>query len=195
MHTRRLATFLLGTWIGCGALMALLVVENLRSATQLMAAPSAPAAKLIEKLGTEDASLLLSYHAAEQSRNYLFVWEIAQFALAVVLGICLFLGTQKKILPLAFCAGMLLLVLFQHFAVTPELAFRGREADFPPGNTAFGTRTRVLLLAQIYAGAEALKLVIGAILTVYLLLFRGAKRSRSRSAIDLADPSIHSTNF
>ena len=101
MHTRRLATFLLGTWIGCGALMALLVVENLRSATQLMAAPSAPAAKLIEKLGTEDASLLLSYHAAEQSRNYLFVWETAQFALAVVLGICLFLGTQKKILPLA----------------------------------------------------------------------------------------------
>jgi hypothetical protein len=189
MHTRRMATFLLGIWIGCGTLMALLVVENLRSAARVMDAPAPPAGKLIEKLGTGDASLLLSYQAAEQSRYYLSLWENAQMALAVMLGACLFLGTQKRILPLAFCAGMLLLVLFQHFAVTPELVFRGREADFPPGNTAFGTRTRVLLLAQVYWAAEALKFLIGAVLTAYLLLFRAKKRVRGQSAAALVHPA------
>jgi hypothetical protein len=188
MHTRRMATFLLGIWIGCGALMALLVVENLRSAARVMDAPAPPAAKLIEKLGTDDASLLLSYQAAEQSRAYLSLWENAQMALAVVLGVCLFLGTQKRILPLAFCGGMLLMVLFQHFAVTPELVFRGREADFPPGNTAFGTRTRVLLLEQVYWAAEALKFLIGAVLTAYLLAFRAKKRVRSQSSSTLVHP-------
>jgi hypothetical protein len=188
MHTRRMATFLLGIWLGCGALMALLVVENLRSASRVMDSPSAPAAKLIEKLGTEDALLLLSYQASEQSRAYVNVWEEAQMGLALVLGICLFLGTQKRILPLAFCGAMLLLVLFQHFAVAPELVFRGREVDFPPGNTAFGSRTRVLLLAQVYGAAEGLKFLAGGILAVYLFLFSGRKRSRSRSSsIDLAD--------
>ncbi len=176
-----MATFLLGLWIGCGALMALLAVGNLHTAARVMANPSPPAAKLIDKLGADAASLLLSYQAAEQTRYYQSVWENAQFALAIVLGAFLYLGTQKKILPLVLCGAMLLVVLFQHFAVTPELTFRGREADFPPGNVAFGIRTRVLLLAQIYWGAEALKLLMGAALSIYLFAFRTSKRTRTRS--------------
>jgi hypothetical protein len=186
MHTRRMATFLLGIWIGCSALMALLAVENLRSAARVMDGAAPSAAKMIETLGTGNASLLLSYQAAEQTRTYLSTWENAQIALAVVLGACLFLGTQKRILPLAFCAAMLLLVLFQHFAVLPELAFRGRETDFPPGNAAFGARTRVLLLAQVYAGAEGLKILTGVVLTAYLFVFRAKKRVRGQSGSTLA---------
>lgn len=176
-----MATFLLGLWIGCGALMALLAVGNLHTASRVMASPSPPAAKLIDKLGPDAASLLLNYQAAEQTRDYLPLWENAQFALAVVLGALLYVGTQKKVLPLVLCGAMLLVVLFQHFAVTPELAFRGREADFPPGNTAFGIRTRVLLLSQVYWGAEALKLLMGAVLAFYLFAFRTRKRVRTPS--------------
>jgi hypothetical protein len=186
MHTRRMATFLLGIWIGCGALMLLLVTENLRLASRVMESPSAPAAKLIDKTGSTESYQLFNYEAAEQSRSYMSVWELAQMGLALVLGGCLFMGTQKRILPLAICASMLLLVLFQHFAVLPELSFRGREVDFPPGDTAFGNRTRVLLLAQVYAGAEGLKFVSGVILTVYLLVFRAKKRSRSSEASSIA---------
>jgi hypothetical protein len=202
MHTRRLATFLLGIWIGCGGLMALLVMENLRSAARVMDSGSPPAYKLIDKLGSGDAALLLNYQAAEESRYYLSLWENAQMALAIVLGACLYLGTQKKILPLTFCGAMLALVLFQHFLVAPELAFRAREAAFPPGNAAFGTRTRLLLMEQVYWGVEGGKFLIGAVLTVYLLLFRSGRRSRMTSA-DLADtrsvrsvrPSVNPSNL
>ena len=40
------------------------------------------------------------------------------------------------------CGLMLALVLFQ-LAIRPELTFRGRAADFPPGNQALGTQARV----------------------------------------------------
>ena len=52
--------------------------------------------------------------------------------------------------------------MFEHFGVTPELAFRGRETDFPPGNAAYGVQTRVWALDQVYAWAEGTKLVLGA---------------------------------
>src|SRR5579862_1140816 len=157
MHTRRLAAFLLGAWIGCGLLMLLLALENFGSPGRVLFSPPKSADKLIKKLGAEDARLLLAYQAAEQSRAYMEIWERAQMALAVMLGVCLLLGTQRRVVPLVLCGMMLALVWFQHFAVLPELTYRGREADFLPGNSALGIRR----LIQIYAGLESVKLLFG----------------------------------
>ena len=59
---------------------------------------------------------------------------------------------------------MLALVLFQ-LAIQPELTFRGREADFPPGNQSLGTQARVWALTEVWIGAESAKLLIGGLLT------------------------------
>src|SRR5713101_5564123 len=114
MHTRRMATFLLGSWLGCSLFMSYLAVQNLRSPSRTLVNATPPAAKLAQKLGEDDALLLLRFHASEQNRTYLYYWELVEIPLALGVGGCLFLGTQKRILPLVFCGTMLMLVLVEH---------------------------------------------------------------------------------
>jgi len=54
---------------------------------------------------------------------------------------------------------MVVLVLFQFRALSPEIAYRGCEADFLPGNSSVGIMTRLLALQHAYFGAEVLKLI------------------------------------
>ncbi len=178
MHTRRIATFLLGAWIAGSLWIAFLEIQSSRSPGLVMNRPIAPAAKLIETLGPEQVRLLLRHLAFEQTRYFSRLWEQLEVGLALALGVCLFRATQKRAFPLFLCAVMLALVLFQHLALTPELAFQGRETDFPPGNTALGPMARVWALQQVYAGAEVVKLITGAGLAGYLFVFRAPRRNR-----------------
>jgi hypothetical protein len=170
MHTRRMATFLLGIWLGCSVFMGLIAIENLRLPGIAEAAPS--------DFSAEQTRILLRHQAAEQNRLYFYTWEEIELVLGIVLAICLFLGTQKRILPLVLCGLLLLLVMFEHFGLTPELTYRGREADFPPGSALLDTQMRVLMLTQVYAGIEGAKLLVGAVLTSYLFVFRTRQRVR-----------------
>jgi len=191
VHTRRIATFLLGAWISCSLFMAFIAIQNLRSPGAVMSAPIEPAAKLIQSFGQDQAGLLLRHLAAEQNRHYFYLWEQAQILLGLALGGCLILATQRRIFPMVLCGVMLALVLFQHITVTPELAYRGRETDFPPGNAVFGAQARVWALHQVYVGAEAVKLVIGGVLASYLFVFRTRRRSRKEAAaVNHADHSV-----
>ena len=190
MHTRRIATFLLGAWIGCTALMAFFFLQTFRlPGRALLSAPPA-AAKILEKVGNEDALLLLRYQAAEEVRENLYIWELAQMALAVVLLIALWAGTQKRVFPLALCGLMLAAVVFQHFAVNAEMVYRGREADFPPGNRTFSVQARLWATQQIYFGMEGVKLLVAGILGSYLFVFRTGRIVRKKvDAVDHADHS------
>ena len=184
MHTRRIATFLLGGWIGASLFMAFVEIQNFRSPSLVLSQPIAPAAKMIETLGQQDAPLLLRHLALEQIRHYSYVWEEFQMVFALILGGCLFLGTRKRIFPLLLCGVMLALVMFQHIAVTPELIYQGRDTDFPPGNSALGPMARVWALQQIYAGLEIVKLIAGGVLASYLFAYRTPQRRRSTDTID-----------
>ncbi len=187
MHTRRIVTFLLGIWMGCSFLLGFLTLENFRSPSLVLNAPVAAEATMMDKLGPEDARLLLRHLTMEQSRSYVGLWEDAQMVLGVVLLLLLLMSSQTRMFPVLMGASMLLLVLFQHFAILPEMIFRGREADFPPGSASAAIQARVWTLGQIYIGLEALKLVIGGVLTSYLFVFyanpnRSKSRRRSSSA-------------
>ena len=146
------------------------------------------AAKLIDKLGSDNATLLLRHAAAEQARYIEYKWEEVEMAVGVALFWCLFLSTQRRALPLVLCGIMLLLVVFQHLALTTEMAYRGRETDFPPANTAVGPVTRLLLLQQVFFSVEVMKLVAGGVLASYLFIFRTSRRSRKNlRSIDPAE--------
>lgn len=173
---------MLGIWFGGSVLLGFLTLENLRSPTLVLASPAPAAAKMINKLGQEDAGLLLRHLAMEQSRSYIGLWEDAQTMLGVVLIGLLVFSSQKRWLPLVIVGAMLILVLFQHFAIRPEMIFRGREADFPPGNANFANQARVWTLAQLYAGMEAVKLAVCGVLTSYLFVFYAPGRSRRRAS-------------
>jgi hypothetical protein len=180
-----MAAFLLGIWLGCSVLVGLIAIENLRLPGTILASSSDQAAQIAKKAGPEDTRLLLRHQAAEQNRVYFYYWEEIEITLGLALAICLFLGTQRRIFPLVLCGLLLMLVLFEHYGLTPELTYRGRQADFPPGSVNFGTQTRVWALDQAYAWVEGIKLLSGAVLTSYLFVFR--TRQRPRKSVSATD--------
>ena len=178
MHSRRIATFLLGAWIGGCVLMGLMELQNLRSPALVLDAPVPPAAKMIQTLGQEQTRLLLRHFAAQQTRHDSYLWEELQIPLGFAVLLCLFFGTRRRILPLVLCAMMLGLVVFRHIAITPELSYRGPETDFPPGNAALGPMARLWAMQQVYAGVEIVKLIVGGALASYLFFLRPPRRIR-----------------
>lgn len=177
MHSTRIATFLLGAWIGCCVFMDLLALQNLRLANGVVNSATPAAVEIIQKTGQEQARLLLRYFAAEQYRYYFSTWELVQISCGLLLATVLYLAAEKRPVPLVLCGLMLALVLFQ-LAIQPELAYRGREADFPPGNQTLGTQARVWALTEIWIGAESAKLLIGGLLAGFMFTYRSRRRAR-----------------
>ncbi len=153
---------------------------------------------MIEKVGMDDARLLLRHLAAEQARSYLSLWGYIQIGIGVLLLALFFATSQSRLMPLILAGSMLALVLFQHFAVLPELSYLSREADFPPGSSTFAIQARVWTLGELYIGAEAVKLVIAGILSSYLFVFYASNGSRKRqlsSTWAVLDDSPHPQRF
>jgi hypothetical protein len=178
VHTRRISTFLLGAWIlGC-VLMAYISVRSLESPGIVLNSPPEPVAEIVKKLGYDTTAQFVRHAVMEQTRRITYTWEEGQMVLALALGGCLFMATQRRIFPLVLCGMMLVLVAFQHVALSPEIAYRGRAADFPPGSVDIGTVTRLLALQQAYFGVEVVKLLAGGLLASYLFVFRTQRRVR-----------------
>ena len=175
MHSTRIAAFLLGAWIGCCIFVDLMVLQNPRLASSALESASPPAVLIIQKLGRDEASLLLRYFAEEENRFYFSIWEMFQIPTALVLGAVLYFAAEKRAMPQILCGLMLVLVLFQ-LAIQPEFSYRGREADFPPGSQTLGTKARVWALTEVWIGAEAAKLLIGALLASYLFSYKSRRR-------------------
>ncbi len=177
MHSTRVATFLLGAWIGCCLFLDLLSLQNLRLAGQLLNSAIPPASEILQNAGREQMRLLLHHFAAEQYRYYFSLWGLIQIPGALLLAAVLYFAAEKRIIPQVLCGLMLALVLFQ-LAIDPELTFRGREADFPPGSQALGTQAREWVLTEIWIGVEAVKLLMGGALTNYLFTYKSRRRVR-----------------
>jgi hypothetical protein len=187
VHTRRIATFLLGGWLGCSVFMAFVVLQNIHSPALVTNQPVPAVANMIKTLGQDQMTLLLRHHAAEQTRALYYLWEQGQIALGLALGGCLYFATQKRMFSMILCGIMLTLVLIQYFVITPELSFRGREADFLPAAVASATLVRTLLLYQMQVTTEGVKLVVGGILASYLFAFKTSRKRSGRREIDVVD--------
>jgi hypothetical protein len=172
--------------------MGLVVLQNLHSADLVLTSPIGPVGNMIKALGSEQIALLLRHHAAEQTRSLYYLWEQAQILLGLVLGVCLYFATQKRTLSMVLCGVMLGLVLFQFWAVTPELSYRGRDTDFPPGSGTSGAMMRTLLLYQVMVVTEGLKVITGGILASYLFAFRTSRKRSTRREVDMIDHADHS---
>ena len=181
MHATRVATFLLGAWIGCCVFLDLLALQNFRLVSAAIASASPAAAGIIQKTSQEQITLLLRHFAAEQYRYYFSAWERVQILAALLVAAVLYLAVGKRWIPQMLCGLMLALLLFQ-LAIQPELTFLGRQADFPPGSQTVGTLARVWALTEVWIGAESVKLLIGGLLTA--LLIRHKSRTRSRRVED-----------
>ena len=179
MHATRIATFLLGAWIAGCLLIAGFAFENVSLTDRLLANPLPQADEAIKTAGPTQARLLLHHFAAEEYRMYISDWGLLQIGLALITAAVVYFAADRRLLPAIMCGLMLVLVLFQYFAIGPELAYRGRESDFPPASLAVGAATRRRAMMEVYGGAEVVKLLIGGILVSYIFSFKSRRRVRA----------------
>jgi hypothetical protein len=171
-----------------GSVIAIYItVRAMEESRLVLASPPAPVTEIVQKLGYDRTAEFVRHVGAEMARRQTDNWEVAEILLAVLLGGCLYLATERRIFPLILCGLMLAMVLFQHGAVSPEIAFRGREADFAPGNTNVAIVTRIWALRQVYFGLETVKLIAGGILASYLFVFHTSERRRRKKTSDVKD--------
>jgi hypothetical protein len=89
----------------------------------------------------------------------------------------LYFAAEKRVTPQVLCLAIFVLVIFQ-LAINPELTYRGREADFPPGSLSILTQSRVLGLSELWIGVEVVKFVAGGVLAIFLIRFKSKVRAR-----------------
>ena len=185
MHTRRLACFLLGLWLGAGVFMEWVSRENVAVADRILAQPDPAAAVRIAMLdkaiGKNETRLLLRYEASEQNRSYYELWEIVQVVLAALFFFFLLFGTTEGKVSLALALTLLILVLLQRFLLTPELSGLGKLLDFSNPALVGGERERFRVTHAAYTAMEVakwgLQIALGAV-----LIARGRVKSTDANA-------------
>ena len=167
-------------------LTAVIVSENFFTIDRLLQAQANPTFVLnIEKLGHDSTRALLYYFSSELNRLYFQGWNLAQLAIGII---ALWLVVK---LPVADKAkwgivAMLGVVLFLTGLITPRMITLGRELDFVPRDpTPDGLRTFGLLHAT-YTVFDGILLVLGILVTLWLV--------RSNEAVSARRPSVHESD-
>jgi hypothetical protein len=177
VRSTRIVTFLLGAWIAGCLFVDLTALQNLRLAGQMMNTAIPAAAEILQGAPRDKMTDLLHHFASEQYRYYFSVWGWLQLAALLGLAGLLYFATEKRLLPQILCLVIFLLCVFQ-LAIHPELAYRGQEADFPPGSLSVPAEARHLVLLEIWGGVEVVKLLAGGALALFLFSYKSPRRSR-----------------
>jgi hypothetical protein len=183
MHHTRIAAFLLGSLLLGSLFLVFVATRNFRAVDAVLGAPPPEASKMIQTLGHSDARQLLRYLAGEENRSYFETWELTQIFLGLALTGVLLFGVENRLLA-SLAGAMLVLALFQHFKITPDMLWLGRSIDFVPPGAESQARDQFWKLHGIYSGIEVVKMLLA--LTVAGFLFP-MRRRRVRQRIDI-DP-------
>jgi len=190
MHQARIAIFLLGAWIFGGLFMAYVASQNIDMVDTVLKSPSSDAAKFLQKLGpNNNPRQLLYYLASEEIRSVSEDWELAQIGIGVLLMFVLLLGLENKLLT-GVATAMVILTVFEHFKVTPELSWLGRSIDFIPWAAESQQRDQYWKLRTVYNMMDVLKLILALGMTGYLFTLR-RKRVKPRMQVDPVDYANH----
>jgi hypothetical protein len=189
MHYSRISAFLLGSLLLGSLFLAFVATHNFRAVDVVLTSAPPEASKMIQTLGDSNARQLLRYLAGEENRGYFEAWELTQLVLGAALVGFLFFGVKNRLLA-ALAGAMLVLTLFQHFKITPDLLWMGRSIDFLPRAAESQVRDRFWKLHGIYGGIEVVKMLLAA--TIAGFLFPMRRRSlRQRVEVDAVDYANH----
>ncbi|MFN7925798.1 MAG: hypothetical protein U0Q16_37200 [Bryobacteraceae bacterium] len=197
MHPRRFATLLLGGWLAGAIFCGWVASNNLTGVDRMMREASLQARKEFNEIGLERTRRVFRFQAAELNRHYFNNWELVQMLLGVGLGITLLFATNGNKLVMALCTAMFLIVVVQHFTITPQMIDLGRGLDFDGGNTQSAERQSFRGMHELYSYLEVVKVLIGVGLAVRLLFFKppssGRRRRSRRSESSGAEQELSST--
>jgi hypothetical protein len=186
MHRHRIAAFLAGCLILGSLFMIFVATQNFATVDRVLAAPPHEATQMFQTLGPENARLLLRYLAGEENRLFFTSWELAQIALGVLLTAVLLLAMKSRLLA-GLAGAMLIIALFQHFRVTPEMIALGRLVDFG-GGSGSAAYSQFWRLHGLYGGLEVVKL---ALLTIVAAILLFGRRKKTAEPVEV-DPVVAS---
>jgi hypothetical protein len=128
MHSRRLACFLLGVWLGTTAVAAWMTAEDAHAIDRLLRHPSSAAAPTFTALGISATRPLLESLAAEQSRLLLQDLGTFQLVLGAILLLFLVFGSRERAFSLLLVVAMIAVTAGQRVLLTPDsIPFWGAE--------------------------------------------------------------------
>jgi hypothetical protein len=188
MHFSRISAFLLGALLAGSLFMAFVATGNFQTVSEILKSPPPQAEKMIKQLGDENARLLLRYQAGEENRLFFESWETAQLVLGLLLVGLLFLWDKRRLLA-GLTGAMVILTVFQHFKITPELVWQGRSIDFLPVTADPTARQQFLRLHAAYGVIEAVKLLL--MIAIGIGLFPRRRRARQQVKINAVDYAHH----
>lgn len=174
---RRLAALLIGAWLGAGMLADVAVTQNFQAVDRFLQAPgSVSTSSALKAAGRDKERFILRRNAGEEN-NWIFLnWERVELALGGLLFLLLLFGERPQKLPLVLCAAMFLIVVVEHFYLTPLITDLGRRVEDLPA-TDPDSRT-FWMLHGVYAGADILKMLLGFAFAVRLAIKRQPDQDR-----------------
>lgn len=190
MHTRRIASFLIGGWIIGTFLAALLSLQSNGGTDRVLSNPQPEAAQIIKTIGDEHARIFLRAEATEQNRIISETWEWLELAIGIGLTFVLFSTHHVSRFITVMAVIMLGLVVFMRFVLTPEIAYLGLQLDFTPPNRAdYGSLN---LMRGLYAALDALKILLGFVIAGYLFVYKTKAAGSLRHKVHAVDHADHS---
>jgi hypothetical protein len=185
MHTRRIVAFLLGAWLMGSVLTAFIAFDRLSAVERLLQSPYPAAAEAITSAGGQAARQIMRYQAIEQIHTARSYWGIAEIAIG--LAVVALLGSSGAVnrSVVGIAGAMVLVAAFLRFVITPELHYLARGALIGGGPAPSGMRA-------LYASLEAIKLLLGLSVAVYLFVYKRQPRRSSGRQINGVDHAEHS---
>jgi len=187
MHHTRIAAFLLGCLLLGSLFLTFVATRNFRAVDAVLQAPPPEASKMIQTLGQQNARQLLRYLAGEENRSYFETWELTQIVIGIALTGILLFGVKNRLLA-SLTGAMLILALFQHFKITPDMLWLGRSIDFVPPAVESQSRDQFWKLHGIYSGIEVVKMLLAVIGAGFLFPMR-RRRVRQREVGQALPPA------
>jgi nitroreductase len=191
MHHQRIAAFLSGCLVLGSLFMIFVATQNFQTVDRVLASPPPEAAQMFQTLGPDNSRLLLRYLAGEENRLFFVAWEWAQMALGIALTAILLFAIRRGLLA-GLAGGMVIIALFQHFEITPQMISVGRLIDFGAG-AGSAAYTEFWRLHGLYGVLEVAKLVLVAAVAVLLFFWsaqarghRHRKRDRDESTVAIS---------
>jgi hypothetical protein len=187
---RRLAAFLVGAWLAGSLFMDATAIANFHSVDRFLGDPGIPSAELIHNFGHGHTRTILR-RAAGETNGWLFEqWEWIQLGVGLCLLLVLIYGSRPPKLLIGLCLVMILLVLVERFALTPEIVRLGRIIDFLPDDPKVPDRLTFGVYHGAYSAVDIIKLLVGFTIAGVLIVRRQPDPQMFAREAEIAEQTI-----
>lgn len=185
MHSRRFSMLLVGIWLGAGLFLIWMVREQFNTVDRALKPTTRVGEQAVNDIGVEKSRVFLRYHAAEQSRAYLYQWGFAQLVLGGFLLVVLLFATNANKLMTGVAVALLALTALQHFLVMPRITELGRALDFANVDEMRDERRGYWNYERTYSYLDLAKFSLLLLVAARLVVSSGERRRRRRKSGEL----------